>query len=538
MRQTNRLGGWRKRAAHALTLVASVVALSGCDDLLEVELPHLLTDDAIQGAATAETQVISAMALFECGISTFAWVGLGHEDVFESVAGVAGSAHIFRADPVAGGCDDNSQDQSWFDQVMGARALISTDPAKLVASEGRGQGVYDKLNDGTFNLGQAGERLSAIAAIYMAATLQHFGEFYCEGALDGSDLINPGTFLQLAEDWITNRALTHINNFGDFAMPNNASASARNMATAMRAQIRWARGDLAGAAADALTVLNANGTFTAYVTREAGEERRNKIYHAGNSAGFSGMYGVNDWWDGPNRAPNPATGQTWPSVIPHTGYIFLGVMPDGRTLEAGNIPVRWAAERRDPAENPVSLANGAVPDTRVAHIFKSIQGPEKREVPNRWTSDDADIPLVSWRELRLIRAQWENQTNNNQTAAIGHVNALRTAANLPTVSGAYLATLTNGTNDQTEVRHLILEERRRSFYTEIGRYWSTKIQNPDVLWFPRFQGQTPFQGYPLLGGVRLQFANDEYQLNPRFQALGGLAARGSGCAAAVAPSIQ
>jgi hypothetical protein len=230
------------------------------------------------------------------------------------------------------------------------------------------------------------------------------------------------------------------------------------------------------------------------------------------------------------------TGQLWPQTIPFTGYIFLGIMPDGRTLETNNIPVRWANEARDGAEQPVPLANGAVQDTRTRTLFASIQGPQKREVPNRYTDDADDMPLVSWRELTLIRAQWENTTNNNQANAIALVNTLRTARSLPTISGAYLATLTDGTADQAEVRYLIFEETRREYFAEgVGRFWAVKILNTDIAWFPRRQGQTPANGYNLLGGVRLHFPNDEYTSNPAISALGGLAVRGTGCPAAQAP---
>ena len=267
MRQRMRceqLGRW---AARALVLGVSVGALSACDDLLEAEIPHLLTDAAIEGPETAETQTNSMQALFECGISSFGWVGMGHEDVFESIAGVAGAAHIFDASANTGLCGDTDTDQSYFDQIMGARALGSTDPAKFVASaKGTGNGVYDKIT-GEWNLGAGGERLAAIAAIYIAMSLEHFGTYYCEGAIDESELLPASEFQRLAEEWVE-RALTHISNFGDFAMPNGAALSARNMATALRAQIRWSRDNLAGAATDAQTVLTADPTFQAFITRE------------------------------------------------------------------------------------------------------------------------------------------------------------------------------------------------------------------------------------------------------------------------------
>lgn len=538
MRQRTCFGWSGGRGTRALAVGLSLGAMSACDSLLEADLPYLLTDAAVQGPETAETQVNSVQALFECGISTFGWIAMGHEDVFESVAGVAGGAHVFIANPNTGLCGDADNDQSWFDQIMGARALVSNDPAKL-GNQGIGPatGVYDKIT-GQFALGSAGERLAAISAIYMAMTLDHFGEFYCEGALDGSDLIGNAGFLALAEEWV-GRALTHIGAYGDFTMPNNAAPSAQNMATALRAQIRWASGNLAGAATDAQTVLAADPDFTAWITREAGPTRRNRVFQAGGSAtraGYSGILGVNDWWNGAVRPPNPVTGLQWPQVIPFTGYIFLGVLPDGRTLEVDNIPVRWADEQRDGSENPVPLANGAVADTRVQTVFASIQGPEKREVPAKYSDDADDMPYLSWRQLTLILAEWENMTNNDQVAAIDLVNDLRTFHGLPLVSGAYYTTLTDGTSDQDEVRYLLFEESRREFFAEgVGRFWAVKIRNPDIAWFPRRQGQTPSNGYNLQGGVRMHFPNGEYTNNPLVNAAGGLAMRGTGCPVAEAP---
>jgi len=552
MRQTN-IEQWGRRAGKALVLGISLGALSACDDLLEVEIPHLLTEDAISGPGSAELQVTSAIALFECGISGFGWVALGHEDVMESVAGVANTAHVWRDDPATGTCDTSSQAQAWFDQVMGARALIvGTD---LVARTPNG--IYTRLvNDWDATLVPDRERLMAIGALYMAASLSHFGEFYCEGAIDLGPKLVPSDFLTMADAWVDS-ALIHFANLsgGDVALPNAAAPSGVDAATALRARIRWANGNLAGAATAAQAVLTSDPDFVWEVTRGAGEQRRNKIFHAGTAAGFSAGLGQITWWNnaaGSNRGA--VTGLTptwtgvaanrWPNPIPFTGYIFLGVLPDGETLlnvsyGAGTAtdptrtvltPVRWANETRDANQNPVDITAGAmaaaVPDTRVTTIYKSIQGPTPAEVPAKYGSDSDPIPFATWREMTLILAQWENSTNNDQAAAIAHINTLRNASSLPAISGAYLTSLTDGTNDQFEVRTVILEEARREYFAEAGRYWSVKIQNADMLWFPRKQGVTPYQGYAIQGGVRLQFPDDEYTNN---SALGGPGGRGTSC---------
>ena len=164
-------------------------------------------------------------------------------------------------------------------------------------------------------------------------------------------------------------------------MPHGIASSAQSMAISMRARFRWATGNLSGAAADAATIPQG---CTAWVTREQGATRRNKIYHAATEVGFSGMLGINTWWNPAIRRPNPATGQLWPDPIPFTGYFFLGIMPDGRALEAGNLPVVWAEEVRDANGDPISTGNGAVADSRVQHHIQPSQGPGPEDVPDKY----------------------------------------------------------------------------------------------------------------------------------------------------------
>jgi hypothetical protein len=512
----------RRRNRQVGAVLIAGIALSGCDML--VDLPHVLSDSAIEGPGSARTQVMSAMGLFEAGASLHAYYALGHEDVLESIIGSRSGDHRYSATFAAGLTGTTS--------MATARTMISTAPSRLVPSaQGQGKGVYDRLQD-EWSLGAEGQRLSAIAAIYMAASLTYMGEFFCEAALDGSDLLTPNDLLTLAEDWITTRALVHINSAGDFALPNGASPSARNLAVGLRSRIRWAKGDLAGAEADALTVLGASPRFNAAITREAGQEiRYNTTFRDAYVGGYSGMMGRVTWWNTAVNSPNPVTGQRWTSPIPHTGYLFLGILPDGRTLEERNVPVLWASEERTPAERPIPLTNGAVADTRVKHEFtKAAFG--RNELPSKYMSDDDDIPFVTWRELTLIRAD-RHLEQGDLAGAISRVNELRSFHRLPPISGAYQATLLGSA---TATRHMLLEEWRREFFGE-GRYWSVKIKNTDVLWFPRLEGQTFYQRYQMLGGVRLLFPASEFEQNPNFVARGGLAARGTGCPAGQRPLL-
>jgi len=504
------------RAALGLTLGLTLGALSACDSLLEVELPHLLTDAALESEDTALTQVNSAIALYECGFSGFAWISPGSEGVLEAIAGLGATAAVYRDDPVTGGCDGDAIDQSWFDQVMGARAMLSRED---------GRGVYDRIQN-EWNLpGNKGDELSAIAAIYLAASISHMGQFICEFTFDGGSAITPPEVMDIAETWI-GAALGHITASGLGEMPFNISDGpngARNMALALRAQIRWAKADatatghsspanLAAAAADAATVLNSNPTFTAWVTRESGNTRRNKIHHTAQVTVPSTMYDRINFWNPELRRVNPATGVQWTDPIIFTGYIDLAVMPDGRTVSEDGDPITLATA-------------GSVADTRVRHKTGPGTGAGDFTIPIRYVSDADDMPLVAWRELRLIQAENENVLGNRQ-AAIDFVNMVRAGTGTP-VGGMPQVTYIDGTATFKQVRYLIHEERRRAFFLEGARYWSVKIQNTDISWFPRLQGQTPGNAnYNLRGGVRLTFAFNEYTLNPNFLRVDK---RGSGC---------
>jgi hypothetical protein len=203
----------------------------------------------------------------------------------------------------------------------------------------------------------------------------------------------------------------------------------------------------------------------------------------------------------------------------------MGVMPDGRTLEAGNLPVVWAAEARNAAGDPVPNGNTSIQDPRTKHFETTIQGAGVAEVPDRYTAEDEDVPYMTWEELRLIVADYEHSIGN-PAGAIAQVNLIRAGRGISAISGAWQTTLL-GSDDET--RFMLLEERRREFYVEGGRFWSTKIQNTDLLWFPRRQGVTSNGFYQWAGGVRQHMPNDEFDRNPNFIALGGRDARGTGC---------
>jgi hypothetical protein len=496
--------------------------MSACETLLDVELPHILTDQALEGDDTAATQVNSAIALFECGYSALAWVGMGHEDILEAISGLGESAAVYRDTPSTGGCDGSATDQSHFDQVMGARSALTRE------NEG---GVYDRIQN-EWSLGAPGERLSAISSIYLAAIYSHFGQYFCEVAFDGGSTMAPPDVMAIADTWV-DKALGHIGS-SDFTMPFGISASATNMALALRAQIRWAKADatptghsspadLAAAAAAAATVLAADPTFMAWVTREDGEMRRNKPYYTAQTVVIATMYDKIDFWQPEIRKVNPATGVQWTNPIIFTGYRNLGIEADGRTVSDAGLPLQFGSG------TVYDVGAGGVADTRVQHITGTGTGPGAFTIPQKYSSNADDLPLVGWKELRLIQAENANVTGD-RAGAIAFVNMVRAD---PAKPGMPQVTYLDGTATFQQVRYLIHEERRRALFMEGGRYWSVKIQNTDISWFPRLEGNTVGTAqYILQGGVRLLFPGDEYLLNRNFL---NLDQRGTGCVTRQAP---
>ena len=197
----------------------------------------------------------------------------------------------------------------------------------------------------------------------------------------------------------------------------------------------------------------------------------------------------------------------WPSPVPFTGYLDLAIeTATGRAV--------------DDAGNPLTLADaGTEVDTRVPYAIGNTAGGQ-RPVEQKYTELSDDIPLVNWREMRLIQAE----NAGPSAAGVDFVNEIRDADGLPLVAGAY-RTLVEGDADRFD--DLIIEERRRALWLE-ARFWSTKILKNEKLWFPRRVGEwVNASNYELNGGVRMLMPEEEYQINPNF---GGLTARGTGCA--------
>ena len=484
----------RKGWGRALALLLVVGTLSACSDLLEVDLPAELTDQALEDPAGAETQMVTAVTHFEDGYDNHVDLLFARESAGE----------VFMCGPCGPYNIPNAHGE--FDAFAKSRRFASF--------------LHEKLAD-EWTVTQVPRRAQfmAIASIYEGASVGWMGQVLCEAAIDGGELIRAEAALTMAEGLLT-RALGEIQatSGGDFAMPSRIASSALAMTHGLRAQVRFAAGNIGGAASDAQMVTQVGGDeFMAYVTREP--NRRNEIGSVRNQGGFLDLYDPIDWWAGDI---NPATGQPWPDILPFTGYTFLGIEPNGRAVHDNGIPVRYQGTADlIHIGNDHGVVAGAVPDTRVTTREVEIQGKGGRGfVITRYPDVDSDIPLVNWKEMVLIRAE-----SAGGQGAIDLVNQLRVYDNLPQVTYA-------DPNNAEQIRFMILEERRRALVAE-GRYYQSKLRNLDVSWFPRAVGGTRGFGHAYGGGVRFLMPDGEYINNENMT----LDDRATGCNPLEAPVI-
>ena len=502
------------RQTRAAALVCALGVLTGCDKLLEVDLPDAVTSEALEDEGTAPLQVNSVMALIECSYSVFAQQAAGMEDNYQKVSGVAGGYSQYPATPGGGQCDDDdSYEDSWVDGILQARAMGYSSYATI-----SGWNVANK------------ERLLGTLALYTAVTLDLAGEFFCEWSIDGGPLLTYSATLDTAEVWAS-RALTHAQNAGDPALDvsqGQVTPSMVQTAYGLRARIQWANGDLAGAALDAANVTTGH---MAYILRDAGEKRRNMVsaYQGGGggiqAAGFlqgpvkvkqpTDDYGVS------LLGNNPATSTPWPDPVPFTGYLDLAIeTATGRAVSDAGYPLTLADA-------------GTEIDTRVPHTIGNTAG-GLNNIPQKYPNLEDDIPLINWREMRLIQAEAAGPS----AAGVDLVNIVRAGDptdptdDLPPIAGTY-RTLVETNADRYE--DMLIEERRRALWLE-GRFWATKILNADKLWFPRLQGDwvNADATYGLGGAVRMLMQSDEYQINQNFD----LADRATGCPPLQAPIVS
>jgi starch-binding outer membrane protein, SusD/RagB family len=237
----------------AALMSACLVLQTSCKDILEVQLPGKVTEDALDNPLLAQVIANGVILDFECAWSNYvtATNALSDQLVNASQQGVS---------------------SAWY-----LRNILDNDPALLTNCDGAtGLFPYAPLQIARRNA----ERASVTIASYSAATVPSkpllaaqvktygafalipLGEGFCEMALEPKQIQTPKAVLQVAETQLT-EALT-------LATAAN-STDLVNMALVGRARVRLDLDNFAGARADAALVP---AGYLKVATRGAAERQR------------------------------------------------------------------------------------------------------------------------------------------------------------------------------------------------------------------------------------------------------------------------
>jgi len=226
---------YRARArAIVATAMLPLIAGTGCDSLLEVELPGTVPAEALDNPALARTLVNSALGRFECAYTSYViTTGVLSNEFINASTWLNLNGWGWKGIEVyniAGGCPAgrDATDIGAYTPLQQARYLAEEGARKI-------EGFPDE---------QVTNKSEMLAQLYAYAgyATQLLGEGYCEMAIDlGPKMTRQEVFARAEERFTT--ALTHAE------AANNTTL--QNLAIAGRARARLNRGDLAGAAADA-----------------------------------------------------------------------------------------------------------------------------------------------------------------------------------------------------------------------------------------------------------------------------------------------
>lgn len=260
-----------RRGLHGLAVSGLVIlGVTGCDSLLDVELPGQVRGEDLEQARLAETMIRSVEGDFDCALSEYVRaVGLWAHDFY-----FAGNQSRDRL------TQERSREVETFEQgpcdfTGGGGAVVAPQlylPFQTVRVQGENAtSLIEGLGDDESVPDR--ELLLAKAYAYTGYAYQILGETMCELAFDGGPLVTREDSWSLAEERFTS-AIAHA------SQSSAAEAeSILNMALVGRARTRLNRGDAEGVVEDASRVPT---NFIRYAEMDASEERRyNSAYEQG-----------------------------------------------------------------------------------------------------------------------------------------------------------------------------------------------------------------------------------------------------------------
>jgi hypothetical protein len=222
---------------HPMRLVTLLMAawfvtgLTACENLLEVELPGDVTEDALDDPALADILVNSVIADFECAYNNYNFGASVHSDEMWHSSG-------------------NLNNRNW-----GQRKITSTFGEYVTGScGGNGFGMWTNMHKARFQSEDVFDRITGFEGIeekdsklatvrtYGGFLYTYFGETFCQVTIDGGDPMQPDAVLAIARERFES-AIQLAQSSGNTAMLNAARAGL--------ARVLLDVGDYAGARAAA-----------------------------------------------------------------------------------------------------------------------------------------------------------------------------------------------------------------------------------------------------------------------------------------------
>jgi hypothetical protein len=372
-----------------LTLVATLLlgAALACDSLLDVQSPSRVPASVLDDPANAQLAVDGAQADFECALASYAALGGMLAGELEDATLSAGRWDYDRRTVTSGGaygpnqCNDGS--------FLGLYTPLSVARYQADNAAHHLQGWTD---------GQVSNRrqLIARASAYGGYSLTLLGEGFCSAAIDVGPQLLPSQLLDSAEARFST-AIAAATAPGD--------SSILHLALVGRARVRLARGDSAGALADAQLVpagFEYDATYSSITAR-----RENLVFQQLNKFPFNTI------------------------AVPYRKFMY--VFAD--TIVPGKVD--------------------SVPDPRVAvrndtgtTMFDNRHG---QWVQLKYASIGAPIRLATGTEAQLIIAEIQGGP-----AAVTIINNLHAAAGLPPFRGT----------DPDSIRNQVIYERQAEFFLD------------------------------------------------------------------------
>jgi len=191
MKDHDRTGPGRGlRSVATLLAVAGLLAgFTACDQLLEVELPGDVTEDALDNPALAQILVDGVIADFECAYNNYNFGSSVHSDEMWHSSG------------------------NLVERLWGQRRITSDFGSYVSGSCGAwGYGLWTTMHVARFQSEDVFQRMSdwedvpdkdsrlATVRTYGAFLYAYFGETFCEVNFDGGDPMPPDAVLAIAEE--------------------------------------------------------------------------------------------------------------------------------------------------------------------------------------------------------------------------------------------------------------------------------------------------------------------------------------------------